>query len=215
MGGHFRYSSPTQACSCPWYMGPIQALSPAILRCIILPDTSPLLRAVDATLSRIAPLFVASIFLSTALCGLTGPTNTGKTRLRRKLFGIGFVNATQDCIVSETCESEHVMLLIWRIRIVGGGTAGLANTSRLAAANISIMVVEVGNFYEFDNGNTCQVSCHRLTYLSLDKLAKITSLWVGISLLRIRQHIRPQTQVKYVRELTLALLEGLSDRQTH
>lgn len=37
--------------------------------------------------------------------------------------------------------------------VVGGGTAGLAIATRLAAANLSVAVIEAGGFYELDNSN--------------------------------------------------------------
>lgn len=55
--------------------------------------------------------------------------------LLSSFFGIPGTNATYDYV------------------IVGGGTAGLALASRLAAANISVAVLEAGGFYETDNGN--------------------------------------------------------------
>ncbi|KAI7184816.1 alcohol oxidase [Hortaea werneckii] len=37
--------------------------------------------------------------------------------------------------------------------VVGGGTAGLAIATRLAAANLSVAVIKAGGFYELDNSN--------------------------------------------------------------
>ncbi|GAB1743243.1 hypothetical protein NU219Hw_g9094t1 [Hortaea werneckii] len=50
-------------------------------------------------------------------------------------FGVPGINATFDYVV------------------VGGGTAGLAIATRLAAANLSVAVIEAGGFYELDNSN--------------------------------------------------------------
>lgn len=50
-------------------------------------------------------------------------------------FGVPGTNATFDYV------------------IVGGGTAGLAIATRLAAANLSVAVIEAGGFYELDNSN--------------------------------------------------------------
>ena len=50
-------------------------------------------------------------------------------------FGIPGTNATYDYVV------------------VGGGTGGLAIATRLAAANLSVAVIEAGGFYETDNSN--------------------------------------------------------------
>jgi len=57
-------------------------------------------------------------------------------------------------------------------QVVGGGTAGLALASRLAAApNTTVAVIEAGNFYEMDNGNTSQVPGYGAKYLSFNDLA--------------------------------------------
>ncbi|KAI7551043.1 GMC oxidoreductase [Hortaea werneckii] len=50
-------------------------------------------------------------------------------------FGVPGTNATFDYVV------------------VGGGTAGLTIATRLAAANLSVAVIEAGGFYELDNSN--------------------------------------------------------------
>ncbi|KAI7154279.1 alcohol oxidase [Hortaea werneckii] len=50
-------------------------------------------------------------------------------------FGVPGTNATFDYVV------------------VGGGTAGLAIATRLAAANLGVAVIEAGGFYELDNSN--------------------------------------------------------------
>ncbi|RMX73054.1 hypothetical protein D0869_13994 [Hortaea werneckii] len=50
-------------------------------------------------------------------------------------FGVPGTNATFDYVV------------------IGGGTAGLAVATRLAAANLSVAVIEAGGFYELDNSN--------------------------------------------------------------
>lgn len=50
-------------------------------------------------------------------------------------FGLPGTNATFDYVIA------------------GGGTAGLALATRLAAANLSVAVIEAGGFYETDNAN--------------------------------------------------------------
>lgn len=55
-------------------------------------------------------------------------------------FGIPGVNATYDYVV------------------VGGGTAGLAISARLAQnPNVTVAVIEAGSFYQLDNGNQSQI----------------------------------------------------------
>lgn len=53
--------------------------------------------------------------------------------------------------------------------VVGGGTAVLIITSRLAAdASISVAVVEAGGFYEADDGNTSVVPGYCTVYAGTD-----------------------------------------------
>ena len=146
-------------------------LFPGVLSCIPLPKID-LLKVADKILICTASLLIASTFLSTALCRFDRSMNAGKTRLRGNLFGIDYVNATYDYVVSKTSKSRHFALLIKRTQIIGGGTAGLTIASRLAAANASVAVIEAGSFYEFDGGNASQVPGYGSTFLSFDKLAK-------------------------------------------
>ncbi|KAF2501072.1 alcohol oxidase [Lophium mytilinum] len=100
-------------------------------------------------------LFTALSSLCAGASAIFGATNTnGRTRLFGNSFGILAENATYDYVV------------------VGGGTAGLATASRLAAssANITVAVVEAGSFYELDNGNTSVVPGYGAKYLSFNDL---------------------------------------------
>ncbi len=77
-----------------------------------------------------------SLFLVSFVSAYTNLFDNGlKEPLLGSSFGIPGANATFDYIV------------------VGGGTAGLAIATRLAAANVSVAVIEAGGFYEIDNGN--------------------------------------------------------------
>ncbi|KAK3939410.1 alcohol oxidase [Diplogelasinospora grovesii] len=70
----------------------------------------------------------------TFLTILVGQSATAAVRIPSSAFAVPG-NATYDYIV------------------VGGGTAGLAVATRLAASGASVGVVEAGGFYEVDNGN--------------------------------------------------------------
>ena len=52
--------------------------------------------------------------------------------------------------------------------IVGGGTAGLALATRLAAADLSVAVIEAGGFYETDNSNLSVVPGYSTWYTGSD-----------------------------------------------
>ncbi|KAK4963508.1 hypothetical protein LTR10_001137 [Elasticomyces elasticus] len=52
--------------------------------------------------------------------------------------------------------------------VVGGGTAGLALSTRLAAAGLSVAVVEAGGFYETDNSNLSVVPAYATFFTGSD-----------------------------------------------
>ena len=52
--------------------------------------------------------------------------------------------------------------------IAGGGTGGLALAVRLAAANLSVAVIEAGGFYETDNSNLSVVPGYSTWYTGSD-----------------------------------------------
>ena len=57
-----------------------------------------------------------------------------------------------------------------RIKIVGGGTAGLTLAKRLTEdPKLSVAVIEGGSFYELDNGNTSQIPAYYNANSSLDR----------------------------------------------
>ncbi|KAH9825444.1 putative GMC oxidoreductase [Teratosphaeria destructans] len=66
-------------------------------------------------------------------------------------FGVIGTNATYDYVV------------------VGGGTGGLAVATRLAAANLSVAVLEAGGFYETDNSNLSIVPGYATYYTGSDR----------------------------------------------
>ncbi|KAF2814507.1 alcohol oxidase [Mytilinidion resinicola] len=104
---------------------------------------------------RWTPIFTALSGLGSGASAIFGATKAnGRTRLFGNAFGILAENVTYDYVV------------------VGGGTAGLATASRLAAssANVTVAVIEAGSFYELDNGNTSVVPGYGAQYLSFNDL---------------------------------------------
>lgn len=97
------------------------------------------------------------------------------------------------------------------LQIVGGGTAGLATASRLAAApNVTVAVVEAGSFYEFDGGNRSQVPGYGSTYLAFRALAKDYQL-TDWDLITANQSVRLgccDSPRYHDRELTLSSCRG-------
>ena len=69
-------------------------------------------------------------------------------------FGIPGNNATFDYVV------------------VGGGTAGLALSTRLATAGLSVAVIEAGGFYETDNSNLSVVPAYATFFTGKSRLCR-------------------------------------------
>lgn len=95
-------------------------------------------------------------------CSLLAPTVSGidfvfdqqkptGQPLVSSFFGVPGTNATFDYVV------------------VGGGTGGLALATRLAAANLSVAVVEAGGFYETDNSNLSMVPGYATYFTGADR----------------------------------------------
>lgn len=85
-----------------------------------------------------------SLILITALISLSHQNSYFDTLIAQNLIGSHFgtpsINATYDYVV------------------IGGGTAGLAIATRLAAnTSNTVAIVEAGSFYELTNGNNSQV----------------------------------------------------------
>ncbi|RMZ10969.1 hypothetical protein D0860_03636 [Hortaea werneckii] len=98
-------------------------------------------------------MLMALAVAPSALARIDWTKGDGRTRLLGNAFGMGYENATYDYVV------------------VGGGTAGLAVASRLAeGADMTVAVIEAGDFYELRSGNTSQVPAYGSKYLSFNDL---------------------------------------------
>ncbi|KAF6228247.1 hypothetical protein HO133_007977 [Letharia lupina] len=78
-----------------------------------------------------------------------------RTRLRSTAFGIPGQDAVYDYVgkkIYRPC--FKIIKLTYRLKVVGGGTAGITIASRLAEnSSLSVAIIEAGGFYEVDNGN--------------------------------------------------------------
>jgi choline dehydrogenase len=114
---------------------------------------------------------LAILALSPATIAFGATKVNGRTRIFGNSYGVLAQNATFDYVVCVPIPKQ-LNMNIYRGQIVGGGTAGLTVASRLAEnTNVSVAVIEAGNFYEMDNGNTSQVPGYGSRYLSFNDLA--------------------------------------------
>lgn len=120
------------------------------------------------------------------------PYPNGKP-LVSSFFGVPGTNATFDYV------------------IVGGGTAGLALSARLAAANLSVAVIEAGGFYETDNSNLSVIPSDATFYTGSDPTNFQPLIDWGIS--TTLQPVRSRR-----RECSLSLtdaIQGSANRSLH
>lgn len=91
-----------------------------------------------ATQASLHSILCAGSLLLSSVCAVDFAFNqqhpTGQP-LVSSFFGVPGTNATFDYVIA------------------GGGTGGLALAARLAAADLSVAVIEAGGFYETDNSN--------------------------------------------------------------